>query len=188
MQRVETASHYVGGILLVTNMPQGALEPLVARTLAALDPNLTVINIRTLDEQVARSFDQQRAVARLAGLFGVVAVVLAAIGLYGVTAYTVARRRSEIGVRMALGADRRNVLGMVLGGAFKRVALGLALGGPLAVGAGYLLSAQLYGVPFWDPVALSMAAAALAFAAFVASLVPASRAAALAPMTALRTD
>jgi predicted permease len=188
MQRVETASHYVGGILLVTNMPQGALEPLVARTLAALDPNLTVINIRTLDEQVARSFDQQRAVARLAGLFGVVAVVLAAIGLYGVTAYTVARRRSEIGVRMALGADRRNVLGMVLGGAFKRVALGLALGVPLAVGAGYLLSAQLYGVPFWDPVALSMAAAALAFAAFVASLVPASRAAALAPMTALRTD
>jgi ABC-type antimicrobial peptide transport system permease subunit len=156
--------------------------------LAELDPNLTVINIRTLGEQVERSFDQQRAVASLAGLFGIVAVVLAAIGLYGVTAYTVARRRSEIGVRMALGADRRNVLGMVLGSAFKRVALGLALGVPLAMGAGYLLSAQLYGVSFWDPVALSMAAAALALAAFVASMVPASRAAALAPMTALRTD
>ena len=86
MQRVETASHYVGGILLVTNTPSGALEPLVARTLAAADPNLTVINIRTLEEQVARSFDQQRAVASLAGLFGVIALVLAAIGLYGVTA------------------------------------------------------------------------------------------------------
>ena len=89
---------------------------------------------------------------------------------------------------MALGADRGNVIGMVLGGAFKRVAIGLALGAPLAVGAGYLLSAQLYGVSFWDPVALSVAAAALAFSAFVASVVPASRAAALAPMIALRTD
>ena len=188
MQRVETASHFVGGILLVTNTPQGTLEPLVARTLAEADPNLTVINIRTLEEQVARSFDQQRAVASLAGLFGVIALLLAAIGLYGVTAYTVARRRSEIGVRMALGADRGNVIGMVLGGAFKRVAIGLALGAPLAVGAGYLLSAQLYGVSFWDPVALSVAAGALAFSAFVASVVPASRAAALAPMIALRTD
>jgi ABC-type antimicrobial peptide transport system permease subunit len=188
MQRLEIASHYVGGILLVTNTPTGTLEPLVARTLADADPNLTLISIRTLEEQVARSFDQQRAVASVAGLFGIVALVLAAIGLYGVTAYTVARRRSEIGVRMALGADRRSVVGLVLGGAFKRIALGLALGGPLAVGAGYLLSAQLYGVSFWDPMALSVAAAALAFAAFVASVVPASRAAAVAPMMALRTD
>jgi predicted permease len=188
MQRVETASHYVGGILLVTSTPQGALEPLVTRALADADPNLTVNNIRTLEEQVARSFDQQRAVSSLAGVFGVVALVLAAIGLYGVTAYTVARRRSEIGVRMALGANRGNVIGLVLGGAFKRVAVGLVLGAPLAVGAGYLLSAQLYGVSFWDPVALSVAAAALAGAAFVASVVPASRAAALAPMIALRTD
>jgi predicted permease len=188
MQRVETASHYVGGILLVTNTPQGTLEPLVARTLAAADPNLTVIDIRTLEDQVARTFDQQRAVASLAGLFGVIALALAAIGLYGVTAYSVARRQTEIGVRMALGADRRNVIGMVLGGAFKRVAIGLGLGVPLAVGAGYLLSAQLFGVSFWDPVALSVAAAALAFSAFVASVVPASRAAALAPMIALRTE
>jgi predicted permease len=188
MQRVETSSHYVGGILLVTNMPQGALEPLVARALSEADPNLTLITIRTLEEQVARSFDQQRAVASLAGVFGVIALVLAAIGLYGVTAYTVARRRNEIGLRMALGADRRNVIGLVLGGAFKRVAIGLGLGAPLAVGAGYLLSAQLYGVAFWDPVALTVAAGALAFAALVASLVPASRAAALAPMIALRTE
>jgi predicted permease len=188
MQRVETASHYVGGILLVTSTPPGTLEPLVARTLAEADPNLTVINVRTLEEQVARSFDQQRAVASLAGLFGVIALILAAIGLYGVTAYTVARRRSEIGVRMALGADRGNVIGLVLSGAFTRVAIGLMLGTPIAVGAGYLLSAQLYGVSFWDPVALSVAAAALALAAFVAAVVPASRAAALAPMIALRTD
>jgi predicted permease len=188
MQSVETASHYVGGIMLVTNTPAGALEPLVTRALADADSNLTVIDIRTLEEQVARSFDQQRAVASVAGLFGLVALILAAIGLYGVTAYTVARRRSEIGVRMALGADRGNVIGLVLAGAFTRVGIGLVLGVPLAVGAGYLLSAQLYGVAFWDPMALSVAAAALAFAAFVASVVPASKAAGLPPMIALRTD
>jgi predicted permease len=188
MQRVETSSHYVGGILLVSNTSPGTLEPLVARALADADPNLTVISVRTLEEQVERSFDQQRAVASLAGLFGVVALALAAIGLYGMTAYTVARRRNEIGLRMALGADRRNVIGLVLGGAFTRVAIGLLLGVPLAVGAGYLLSAQLYGVSFWDPVALSVAGGALAFAALVASVVPASRAAGLAPMIALRTE
>ena len=110
--------------------------------------------IRTLAEQVERTFDRQRAVASLAGMFGVIALILAAIGLYGVTAYSVARRTSEIGVRMALGADRGRVMGLVLGGAFKRVAVGLVLGVPLAIGAGYLLSAQLYGVAFWDPVAL----------------------------------
>ncbi len=188
MKRVETASHYVGGILLVTNTPPGALEPQVARALAEADPNLAVINIRTPRQQVERTFDQQRAVASLAGLFGVIALMLAAIGLYGVTAYSVARRTSEIGIRMALGADGGRVLGLVLSGAFRRVAVGLLLGLPLSVGAGYLLSAQLYGVSFWDPVALSVAASALAFAAFVASVVPASRAAVLAPMKALRTE
>ena len=133
----------------------------MARALAEADPNLAVINIRTLAQQVELTFNQQRAVASLAGLFGVVALILAAIGLYGVTAYSVARRTSEIGVRMALGADRGRVMGLVLGGAFKRVAVGLVLGLPLAVGAGYLLSAQLYGVAFWDPVALAVAAGSL---------------------------
>ena len=188
MKRVETASHYVGGLLLLTSSSPGALEPQIARTLAEADPNLAVINMRTLEEQVERSFDQQRAVASLAGLFGSIALVLAAIGLYGVTAYSVARRTSEIGIRMALGADRRQVVGLVLGGAFRRVTVGLVLGLPLAVGTGYLLSAQLYGVPFWDPVALGVATASLTVAALIASIVPATRAAALAPMRALRTD
>lgn len=188
MTRVETASHYVGGLLLQTTASPGALEPQVARALAEADPNLAVINMRTLQQQVERSFDQQRAVASLAGLFGAIALVLAAIGLYGVTAYSVARRTSEIGVRMALGADRRRVIGLVLGGAFRRVIVGLLLGLPLAVGTGYLLSAQLYGVQFWDPVALSLATVSLTVAALIASVVPAMRAAALAPMRALRTD
>ena len=188
MKRLEYQSHFVRGLLLVTNTPPGTLEPQVKRVLAEADPNLTVTSVRTLRQQIERSFDQQRAVASLAGLFGIVALVLAAIGLYGVTAYSVARRTNEIGIRMALGADRGNVMGIVLRGAFQRVVAGLVLGLPLAVGAGYLLSAQLYGVTFWDPAALAVAGVALASSAFIASIVPAARASRIAPMRALRIE
>jgi predicted permease len=188
MKRLETQSHNVGGLLLVTTTPPGQLEPLVKRALAEVDSNLTVTSVRTLQQQLDRSFDQQRAVASLAGLFGIVALVLAAIGLYGVTAYSVAQRTNEIGIRMALGADRGKVVEMVLHGAFRRVVVGLLLGLPLAVGAGRLLSAQLYGVQFWDPLALGVAAVSLAACAFVAALIPAARAASISPMNALRAE
>jgi ABC-type antimicrobial peptide transport system permease subunit len=141
-----------------------------------------------MKEQVALVFDQQRAVASLAALFGVVALMLAAVGLYGVTAYTVVQRTGEIGVRMALGADARGVLRMVLWSAFRMVGIGLVLGVPLAIGAGKLISTQLYGVATWDPVALSTAVAALALCAFIAALIPALRAADIDPMTALRME
>ncbi len=108
-------------------------------------------------QQVDLSFDQERAVAGLAGLFGIVALVLAVIGLYGVTAYTVAQRTNEIGIRMALGANRANVVQLILQGAFLRVAMGLLLGLPLAIGAGRLIASELYGVTSWDPVALLVA-------------------------------
>ena len=188
MKRLELQSHFARGILLVSDLPPGTLEPELKRALAAADPNLTITSIRTLQEQVDRSFDQQRAVASLAGLFGMVALVLAAIGLYGVTAYTVAQRTNEIGLRMALGADRSRVVNMVLNGAFRRIAIGLVLGLPLAVGAGRLLSAQLYGVKFWDPLALTIATVALSACAFVAAVIPAARAASISPMSALRTE
>jgi ABC-type antimicrobial peptide transport system permease subunit len=188
MQRLELGSHFIGGILLVTNSAPGAVEPLVTRTLSEIDPNLTITSVRTLQQQVELSFDQERAVATLAGLFGVVALLLAAVGLYGVTAYAVAQRTNEIGIRMALGADRAKVVDLVLRGAFKRVIIGLILGLPLAVGAGRLISSQLYGVSFWDPLALLVAAGALAVCAFFAAIIPASRAAGISPMTALRTD
>jgi predicted permease len=188
MKRLETASHAVRGLLLVTNTPAGALEPLVRRVLAETDPNITVTSVRPLQVQVDRAFDQPRAVASLAGLFGVVALALAAIGLYGVTAYTVARRTNEIGLRMALGADRRKVVALVLSGAFRRVAAGLVLGVPLAAGAGRLLSAQLYGVRYWDPTAIGVAVISLAVCAFCAAIIPALRAASTSPTNALRAD
>jgi len=188
MKRLEMQSHFARGLLLVTSTPAGVLEQDVRRALADADQNLTVTTVRTMQQQIDRSFDQQRAVASLAGLFGLVALALAAIGLYGVTAYSVAQRTNEIGIRMALGADRGKVVEMVLQGAFRRVVAGLALGLPLAIGAGRLLSAQLFGVRFWDPVALSVAAAALAACAFVAAIIPAARAASISPMSALRAD
>jgi ABC-type antimicrobial peptide transport system permease subunit len=149
---------------------------------------LTISNIRTMQQQVDLSFDQERAVASIAGLFGVVALILAAIGLYGVTAYTVAQRTNEIGIRMTLGADRANIVQLVLRGAFRRVVIGLLLGLPLAIGAGRLISSELYGVKSWDPLALIVAAAALAICSFFAAIIPAARAASISPIKALRTE
>ncbi len=188
MKKIELNSHFIGGMMLVTNMSPGALEAQLTRMFAALDPNLTINSIRTMQQQIDLSFDQERAVASLAGLFGIVALILAAIGLYGVTAYSVAQRTNEIGIRMALGADRSKVIRLVLRGAFKRVLIGLILGLPLAVGAGRLLSAQLYGVTSWDPFALTVAAGALAICSFFAAIIPANRAASISPMNALRID
>jgi putative ABC transport system permease protein len=108
--------------------------------------------------------------------------------LYGVTAYSVAQRTGEIGIRMALGADRAKVIDLVLRSAYRRVVAGLALGLPLAIGAGRMISAQLYGVAFWDPFALAAAAAALGVCALVAAIIPAARAASISPISALRAE
>ena len=188
MKRLELSSHIVAGAMLVTDVPAGTLEPQLTRELAQVDPNMTITSVRTLRQQVDLSFDQERAVASLAGLFGIVALLLAAVGLYGVTAYTVARQTSEIGIRMALGADRVNVVQLVLRGAFARVVIGLIMGLPLAVGAGRLISAQLYGVSIYDPPALTLSAISLAICAFLAAIIPASRAASISPMSALRAE
>jgi predicted permease len=188
MKRIELRSHFMGGMMLVTNASTGELEPLLTRALAEVDPNLTINGVRTMQQQIYFSFSEERAVASLAGLFGIVALLLAAIGLYGVTAYTVAQRTQEIGIRMALGADRVKVVQLVLAGASRRVGIGLLLGVPLAVGAGRLIATQLYGVSSWDPMALGIAAVALAISAFFAAVIPARRAASISPMKALRTE
>ena len=188
LQTVDSRSHFIGAALIRSHLKTGALEPLLRKAFAEADPNLTVVSVHTMNEQVALAFDQQRAVASLAGLFGIVALILAAVGLYGVTAYAVVQRTSEIGIRMALGADRGAVLRLVLRGAFRTVGIGLVLGIPLAIGAGRLLSAQLYGVTGSDPIALSVAVAALAGCAFVAAMIPALRAATIDPVSALRME
>lgn len=188
MSRIERSSHLVRGITLETDIPPGVLEPLVTKVLAEVDSNLTVVNLRTYQEQVELRFDRERAVATLASLFGIVALLLAGVGMYGVTAYGVVRRTAEIGIRMALGADRAKVVLMVLRGASYRVLIGIATGVPLAIGAGRLLSAELYGVTNWDPMALFLAAFALSACTFVAAVIPARRAASISPTSALRAE
>jgi len=188
LQQIDLRSHFIAGILLVTRTTPGAVEERLTRALGEIDPNLTIVRVRSMQEQINVVFSQERATASLATLFGLVALILAAVGLYGVTAYAVAQRTNEIGVRMALGADRARVVRLVLSGAFQRVAIGLLLGVPLAIGAGKLIAAQLYGVSTWDPVALAIATLSLAACAFIASVIPALRAAAISPMQALRIE
>jgi predicted permease len=164
------------------------LEADVRRTLAAIDPNLTVNAMVTLDEQLERNFNQQRLIARLTSLYGWLALLLAAVGLYGVTSDHVARRTAEIGIRMALGADRQRVITMVLRRALLQAALGLAIGLPIVFVEGAVLSSQLYGVTSRDPLVLSLAVVVLGVSALVAAFVPALRAASIDPIKALRAE
>ena len=184
----EPVRGWVGAIELhVAGKPEN-IEPAVRKTLADIDPNLTVLNMVSFGEQVARNFNQERLIARLAELFGVLALILACVGLYGVTAYSVARRTNEIGIRMALGADRKNVLGLVLRGTVVQLGIGLATGIPIALAGGRVLAGQLYGVKNYDPIILGLAATILVASALLAASVPAHRAASLDPLIALRYE
>jgi len=165
-----------------------AIERAVRKTLADVDPNLTVLKVVSFGELVARNFNQERLLARLAELFGVLALILACVGVYGVTAYAVARRTNEIGIRMALGAERKNILVMVLRSALTQLAAGLAVGIPVALAGGHVLADQLYGVHHYDPMTVGLAAIVLAGSALVAACVPARRAASLDPLIALRYE
>ena len=135
--------------LRVASKPEN-LERAVRRAVSDIDPNLTVLDMMSFAEQVARNFNQDRLIARLTEFFGLLALALACVGLYGLTAYSVARRTKEIGIRMTLGANRRNIAGLVLRGAFKQVILGLAIGIPVALVGGRLLSSELFGVKSHD--------------------------------------
>jgi predicted permease len=184
----EDRSHYLNAIELKTQGTVPGLEPQVRRALAQVNPDLAVIDFVSFAEQVQENFSQQAMIAKLTSLFGLLALVLASVGLYGVTAYSVERRTSEIGIRMALGADRLNVLKLVLRGAFLQVGIGLAIGIPATILGGRAMATQLFGVKPYDPNILLLTTAVLSLAALVAAVVPARRAATLDPMRALRTE
>jgi predicted permease len=187
-QMIEERSHLIEGVVLEMHGSMQGLEPQVRRVFAEVDSNLTLVSIRTMEQQVADRMDQERSISQLTGLFGILALVLAAVGLYGVTAYGVERRTGEIGVRIALGANRAQVVAMVLRGAFVQILIGLAIGIPVSIGCARLIASQLYEVKGWDPIALGGSVAALALCALVASLVPARRAANINPVLALRVE
>ena len=184
----EKWSHFLYNIVIWAPGDPPGIEERVRKALAGIDSSLVLYSVDPYSKVISSDFQQQNMIATLTTLFGLLGLVLAAVGLYGVMAYTVEQRTSEIGLRMALGADRGHVVAMVLRGAIWQLGIGLAIGIPLAILAGKLMKDQLYGVRPWDPAMLFGAALLLALAALVASVVPVRRAAGVEPMLALRNE
>jgi putative ABC transport system permease protein len=184
----EIWSHSLYNIVIWAPGHPPGMEERVRKALASVDRDLVLYSVDPYGEVVSAGFQQEKMIATLTMLFGVLGLVLAAVGLYGVMAYTVEQRTSEIGVRMALGANRGGVVRMVLRGAFSQVGMGLVLGIPAAIGTGRLMTNQLFGVMPWDPGRLTLAILLLSVAALLASVIPASRAAGVEPMVALRNE
>jgi ABC-type antimicrobial peptide transport system permease subunit len=160
----------------------------VADTLAGINPNLTIVKFQTFQQQIDDQFIQERLIARLTSLFGALALLLAAIGLYGVTAYTVVRRTPEIGIRMALGAERSRVIAMVMRGAMLQAVAGLAIGAPVAMLCVRYVKSQLFDIDKVNPTVMIGAIVTLTLAAAIAGIIPAKRAASIDPVKALRID
>jgi predicted permease len=185
---VSPGSHFLHDIVIVTRPGATLSLAKLRQVMASVDPNLPVISLHTVSEQVAAQFNQQRLIARLTSFFGVLSLVLATIGIYGVTAYNAALRISEIGIRMAVGANRGDVVLLVLRGAFALILLGLLFGLPLTLAAGRFLGHQLYGMNPYNPLVMSVAVVTLGIAGLVASLIPALRASFVSPLQALRAE
>lgn len=181
-------SLYAGALVLQTSAPINNMDRLARETLAQINPNLAVVKFETFADQIADRFNEDRLVARLTALFGALALLLATIGLYGVTAYSVARRISEIGIRMALGAERSNVVAMILRGALGQTALGLAMGIPAALLCVRFVQAQLFEMHGVNLSVVATAVLALALASALAGVIPASRAASTDPAQTLRAE
>lgn len=179
---------YASAIVLKTDRPMNDLESLARRTLSDINPNLSVVKFQSFDSQIADLFAEDRMLARLTMLFGALALLLATVGLYGVSSYTVARRSGEIGIRMALGAERTRVTAMMMRGAAIQAALGLAIGVPIALLSVRFVKTQLYEVQGIDGAVLTTSILTLIVAAILAGLIPARRAASIDPARALRTE
>jgi predicted permease len=175
-------------LLLRTPLDPSSLAPSVRKALHDADPATVVFNISTLQEFMSRETARSRFTGWLMGIFAGSALLLAMIGIYGVMSYAVTRRTQEIGVRMALGAARSDVLKLVVGRGMGLIGLGLALGAAAALGLTRLIGSLLYGVTSTDPVTFAAAALALAAVALAACLLPASRASRIAPAMALRNE
>jgi len=175
-------------VVLHTSLPPDSVTAAVRSALAQLDSSLPLFNVRTMDEVIADNASGQQFLATLIGLFAALALLLAAVGIYGVLSYLVTQRTREIGIRMSLGASRAQVLGLVLGRGMRLACIGFALGGVAALAAGKVLAGVLHGVTPRDPVIFAVTAGTLALVALLACYIPARRAARVDPMEALRCE
>jgi predicted permease len=182
-ERLERLTFYVR-----TGREGSAIGPQIRRLVQQLDANLPVSNLKSMKVRVEESVFAERLIALLAAAFGALATLLAAIGLYGVIAYTMARRTAEIGVRIALGASRNSVLWLVLKEAGLLALAGIAIGVPVALALSRLVQSQLFGITAADPITLAAAGFVLATIALLAGYLPGRRAARIDPITALRYE
>ncbi len=180
--------HFAGNVIVRYQGDPAAAANALRSTLHGIDPAIPILKLSTYTDQVSTYFTQQELVVSLTTLFGLLALVLASIGLYGLTSYGVSRRVSEIGLRMALGSDRIGILALILRGAVTQTLIGLAFGIPCALLVGHLLQSQLFGVRGHDPVTLLTACTVLALSTLIAGAIPARRAASVEPMHALRSE
>jgi len=181
-------SMYAGALVIQTAHPIPGFERIAGDTLASINPNLTIVKFQTFQQQIDDRFTEERLIARLTSLFGLLALLLAAIGLYGVTAYTVVRRTPEIGIRMALGAQRGRVIAMVLRGAMVQALIGLCIGIHIAIFCVRYVKSQLYEITSVNITVMAGAIGVLALAACIAAIIPARRAASINPVQALRVE
>jgi len=177
-----------GAIVIETARPMSDIESIARRTLMEINPNLAIQRFESFDAQIAGRFTHERMLSALMTLFGGLALLLATVGLYGVTSYTVARRTPEIGIRMALGAERRSVIAMVMRGALMQALVGLVIGVPVALLSVRFVKTQLYDIKNVDAGVLAGAIATLAAAACIAGMIPARRAASVDPALTLRSE
>ncbi len=171
-----------------TRLDDKALLQAIPRLVARLDPNLPVEGLRSMDQQIRQNIGVDRVITILSAAFAIVATLLAAIGLYGVLAYTVAQRTREIGLRMALGADAGRVRRLIMGRVGWMTLVGASVGLLAAIGLGTAAGSQLYDLKGYDPMVLVTSTTLLVLVSFTAGLIPAMRASRVNPMTALRND
>jgi putative ABC transport system permease protein len=173
-------------VVIRTVLPPESLAPQIRRIVQAMDPTLPIVNLRSMTDVFDESLSRPRFLAQLLGVFAGLALLLAAIGTYGILSYSVTERRREIGIHMALGATRRNVLGMVLGQGMRLTIAGLVAGLAAAFVLTRLLQSQLFNVKPSDPMTIASVAAMIAAVALAACYIPASRATRVDPMVVLR--
>jgi ABC-type antimicrobial peptide transport system permease subunit len=186
--QVQDSDAYNSNIEIRTVGDAASLTPTARGVLKQIDPKLPLFDVTTLREQLSGALQRETLVAELVSFFGLLALLLACVGLYGVMAHGVVRRTKEIGIRMALGAERRGIVWMVMRETILLVLAGIAIGLPAAMGAARLISTQLFGLGPADPFSLIVSALVLVGVASIAGFLPAMKASKVNPLTALRYE